>query len=117
MLVQSSENKGADKLITIRGMKLILCVHVNDISLYILFVICFNQIRILVPKAIYSLLGYSWHGVRSSSLFTMLKALLLQNPLANQSQILCGASLGRGNECLFVAPGSHDQDGRHTDIW
>ena len=47
----------------------------------------------------------------------MLKDLLLQNRLAIQSQILCGASLGRGNECLFAASGSYDQDGRHAHIW
>ena len=41
------------------------------------------------------------------------KHLLLGNHLTNQRQILCGASLGRGNESLFVASGSHDQDGRH----
>ena len=54
-------------------------------------------------------LGYSWSGVRpsvvvrrpSSSSFTMLKDLPLQNRLANQSQILCEASLGRGNKSLF----------------
>ena len=45
------------------------------------------------------------------------KHLLLRNRLANQSQILCGASLGRGNESLFAASRSHDQDGRHTHIW
>ena len=49
--------------------------------------------------------------------FTMLKDLLLQNCLANQSQILYAASLGRGNESLFAASGSHDQDGRHAHIW
>ena len=49
--------------------------------------------------------------------FTMLKDLLLQNRLADQSQILCGASLGRGNEILFMASGSHDQDGRHAHVW
>ena len=48
--------------------------------------------------------------------FTMLKDLLLQNRLANQSQILCKASLGRGNESLFAASGSHDQYGRHAHI-
>ena len=48
---------------------------------------------------------------------TMLIDLLLQNSLANQSQILCGASLGRGNESLFVASGAYDQDGRHAHIW
>ena len=40
-----------------------------------------------------------------------------ENRLADQSQILCGASLGRGNEILFAASGSHDQDGRHAHIW
>ena len=45
------------------------------------------------------------------------KHLLLWNRLANQSQILCGASLGRGNESLFAASGSHDQDGHHAHIW
>ena len=36
---------------------------------------------------------------------------------SHMRQILCRASLGRGNESLFAAPGSHDQDGRHTHIW
>ena len=54
---------------------------------------------------------------RPSASFTMLKHLLLRNRLADQSQILCGASLGRGNEFLFAASGSHDQDGRHAHIW
>ena len=45
------------------------------------------------------------------------KHLLLRNRWADQSQILCGASLGRGNDILFVASGSHDQDGRHAHIW
>ena len=56
------------------------------------------------------------YDVRRRPLFTMLKDLLLQNRLANQSQILFGASLGRGNESLFAAYGSHDQDGRHAHI-
>ena len=47
---------------------------------------------------------------------TMLEHLL-RNHLADQSQILCGASLGRGNEILFAACGSHDQDGHHAHIW
>ena len=70
----------------------------------------------LSRRLIGELIEYSWSGVRPSS-STMLKDLLLQNGLANQSQILCGASLGRGNESLFAASGSHDQDGRHTHIW
>ena len=55
--------------------------------------------------------------VRRPSLATMLKDLLLRNRWANQCQILCGASLGRVNESLFAASGSHDQDGRHAHIW
>ena len=35
----------------------------------------------------------------------------------DQCQILCGASLGRGNNILFAASGSHDQDGHHAHIW
>ena len=47
---------------------------------------------------------------------TMLKHLL-RTRLANQSQIFCGASMGRVNESLLTASGSHDQDGRHIHIW
>ena len=53
----------------------------------------------------------------SAASFTMLKDLLLRNRFANQSQILCGASLGRGKDILFAASRSHDQDGRHAHIW
>ena len=62
---------------------------------------------------------YPWSGIRrpSSSSSTMLKHFLLRNRLADRSQILCGASLGRGNEILFAASESHDQDGRHAHIW
>ena len=73
----------------------------------------------LSRRLIGELIGYSWSAVRPSVRrpFTMLKDLLLQNRLANQSQILCGASLGRGNDILFAASGSHDQDGSHAHIW
>ena len=63
---------------------------------------------------------YPWSCVRRPSIrrpFTMLKHLLLRNRWADQSQILCGASFGRGNHILFAASGSHDQDGRHAHIW
>ena len=57
------------------------------------------------------LIGYSWSGDRRlrrpSASFTMLKDLLLRNRWADQSQILCEASLGRGNDILFAASGSH----------
>ena len=80
----------------------------------------------LSQRLIGELIVYPWSGVRrtSSSVVrpsvrpsTMLKHLLLRNRLANQSQILCGASLGRGNNILFAASRSHDQDGRHAHIW
>ena len=77
----------------------------------------------LSQRLIGELIGYSWSGVRQSggvspaASSTMLKDLLLRNRLADQSQILCGASLGRGNDILFAASGSHDQDGRHVHIW
>ena len=45
---------------------------------------------------------------RRPSSFTMLKDLLLRNRWADQSQILCGASLGRGNDILFAPSWSHD---------
>ena len=48
---------------------------------------------------------------------TIFKHLLHWNRLANQSQILCGASLGRGNESVYKWSRSHDQDGRHAHIW
>ena len=41
---------------------------------------------------------YPWSGVRRRPSSTMLRHLLLRNRLADQNQILCGASLGRGTE-------------------
>ena len=38
-------------------------------------------------------------------------------PLDKQSQILCGASLGRGNESLYKWSRSRDKGGRHAHIW
>ena len=77
----------------------------------------------LSQRLIGELIVYPWSGVRPSASvssvrpsFTMLKDLLLRNRLADQSQILCGASLGRGNEILFTTSGSHDQDGCHAHI-
>ena len=79
----------------------------------------------LSRRLIGELIVYPWSGVRRPSVcpsvvvrqFTMLKDLLLRNRWADQSQILCGASLGRGNDILFAASRSHDQDGRHAHIW
>ena len=69
----------------------------------------------LSRRLIGELIVYPWSGVLPAP--TMLKHLLLRNHLANESQILCGASLGRGNEKLFTASGSHDQDDCHAHIW
>ena len=73
------------------------------------------------PKA--QRLAYSIPMVRRPSswpvhrrLSTMLKHLLLQYCLADQSKVLWGASLARGYEILFAACGSHDQDGCHAHI-
>ena len=86
--------------------------------------ICF--LAHLSQRLIGELIGYSWSGIRPSSSVVVrrpssvvnnFKHLLLQNRLPDQCQILCGASLGRGNESLFAASGSHDQDGRHAHIW
>ena len=67
----------------------------------------------LSRRLIGELIVYPWSGVRPSS-STMLKHL--RNRSTDQSQILCGASLGRGNKILFAASGSHDQDGHHAHI-
>ena len=70
------------------------------------------------PKAhrcAYSIVTHGPSSVRPS--FTMLKHLLFRNHLADQSQILCVVSLVRGNEMLFAAFGSNEQDGRHAHIW
>ena len=72
----------------------------------------------LSRRLIGELIGYSWSGVHPSSVVVVNNFKhLLQNRLPDQSQILCGASLGRGNESLFAASGSHDQDGRDAHIW
>ena len=77
----------------------------------------FSQ-KTLGLRLIGELIVYPWSGVhRRCPSSTMLKDLLLRNRFADQSQILCGASLGRGNDILFAASGSHDQDGRHAHIW
>ena len=56
----------------------------------------------LIQRLIGELIGYSWSGVRPWSVVNNFKHLLLQNRLPDQSQILCGASLGRGNESVFA---------------
>ena len=80
----------------------------------LLCVACFVLLSVTVPflahlsqRLIGELIGYLWSGVRPSASFvirpsfTMLKDLL-RNRFANQSQISCGASLGRGGR-YFVS--------------
>ena len=86
------------------------------------FIDYFILLAHLSQRLIGELIVYTCSGVRrrrTSSYVVVhnFKHLLLRNRLPDQSQILCGASLGRGNESLFAASGSHDQDGRHTHIW
>ena len=81
--------------------------------------LCFHYTAFLAhlsQRLIGELIGYPWSGVRPS-VVNNFKRLLLQNRWSDQNQILCGASLGRGNDILFAASGSHDQDGRHAHIW
>ena len=49
----------------------------------------------LIGELIGELIGYSWSVVVHNA-----QNLLLRNRFANQSQILCGAFLGRGNDIL-----------------
>ena len=70
----------------------------------------------LSPRLISELI-YRTLMVRRPSVVHNFKHFLLSNRGANQSQILCGASLGRGSKSLFTASGSHDQDGCHAHIW
>ena len=88
------------------------------------FILLISLLAHLSQRLIGELIGYSWSGVRRPSsvvrrpsVVNNFKRLLLRNRWADQSQILCGASLGRGNDILFAASGSHDQDGRHAHIW
>ena len=72
------------------------------------------------PKAHGELIELPCSGFRPSSSYVVVVhnfKHLLQNRLPDQSQILCGTSLGRGNEILFAASGSHDQYSRHAHIW
>ena len=70
----------------------------------------------LSQRLIGELIVYPWSSVRHRPSSTMLKHLLLRNRLADQSQILCGASLGRGGGDIAVS-GLLDQDGRYAHIW
>ena len=67
----------------------------------------------LEPKA-HQVSIYLCSGVRSTSSNIL---NLLPNHFANQSQILYGNSMGRGNKSLFMESGSHELDGSHAHIW
>ena len=65
------------------------------------------------PRLTGELIGYPWirrrHRRRPSSVRSHFQTSSPPNRLANQSQILCGASLGRGNESLYKWSRSHDK--------
>ena len=65
------------------------------------------------------LIGYTW--IRRPSVVvrpsTFSNIFSSETAWPKKSQILCGASLGRGNESLYKWSRSHDQDGRHAHIW
>ena len=68
-----------------------------------------NFLAHLSQRLIRELIVYKWSGLHprssSSSVVYNFKHLLLWNCLANQSQNLCGASLGRGTKVYVNGPG------------
>ena len=81
-----------------------------------------NPVRLISMKPRPRCLQYQWSSGSIGPLSvvchpsTLFKHLLLGNRLADQSQILCGASLGRGKESLYKWSRSHDQDGHFAHI-
>ena len=74
----------------------------------------------LTQRLIGELIVYPWSGVHrrtSSRVVHNAQTSSSQKPLGRSKPNFMGASLGRGNEVLFAASGSHDQDGRHIHIW
>ena len=114
MYYPCSENKGADQLRGYRKADLHLCFRMCKMLVFSSPELLGSQGELIVYPSSrrLSIVRRRWCRRRPS--FTMLKDLLLQNRCADQSQILCGASLDRGNDILFAASGSHDQDGRHA---
>ena len=94
-----------DFIITCNGNLIITCEKMSVMPNYFfitLSLLCTYQLLIylahLSRRLIGELIVYQWSGVRRPSVrrpsSTMLKHLLLRNRLVDQSQILCGASLG-----------------------
>ena len=98
---------------TLLAGSLLLTILRRGLWCYSYFMLLAHQSQRLIGE----LIVYPWSVVVVRPSSTMLKHLLLRNRFADQSQILCGASLGRGNKILFGACGSHDQDGHHPYIW
>ena len=60
------------------------------------------------------------HGILDldpRSFKSILCFLFVRYHVADQVDILCGVFLGSGIDILFTISWSHDQDGRHTQIW
>ena len=81
-------------------------------NLMLLLEVVLSLVRVSIP-----LLWRPLSSLLVSSSSTMFNHLLLWNRFANQSQIVYGASLGRGNESLYKWSRSHDKDGRHARMW
>ena len=106
-------------LASVRRMILTIALFDNHHHSQALFKLCYIPIIFSSPEPSGSqgeLIVYPWSGVRRcpSSSVHIFKRLIVWNRLNNRSQILCGASLGRGNKSLYKWSRSHDQDGRHN---
>ena len=72
----------------------------------------------LSQRLIGELIGYSWSGIHPASVRRKQFQISFSPKLLAQSKPnFIWSHLGRGNESLFTAFGSHDQDGRHAHIW
>ena len=60
------------------------------------------------------LIVYPWSGV---CLASDRPSFTISNIFSSETAWPIKAKLGRGNERLFTASWSHDQDGRHAHIW
>ena len=80
----------------------------------VLHILLAHQSRRLIGE----LKVYQWSGVRRPSVVVHnAHTSSSRKPLGQSKPNFIRASLGRGNEILFAASGSHDQYGRHAHIW
>ena len=98
-----------------------------------LFQVLFNQVfsadflAHLSRRLIGELIGYSWSGVnpsvirpssvRPSVVHPQCSKIFSKTALPIKPRFYVEPHWVGGNKSLFVASGSHDQDGRHAHIW